>query len=299
MIIACATEPTNPAAIANPPEGASLAKGGKTAPAPIAVSLNGADGQNIFLIDTTSRLQQVTRGGLDDSPTWSPDRRKIAFVRGDGPGRQIYVKSLSGGRETLVGPGQEPSWSPDGNQIAFTSIVGGNADVYVMNIDGSDVRRLTTDPAFDGEPHWSPDGLSIAFMSTRTGTGEIFVMKPDGGAQMRRTFCGPSYYCVSPQLSPIVGDFRLAFYQGTYSSSGATPVSAIRVMDSNGTVVWGLDGALVTGSPTWSPDAQYIAFVGQGGQATPVIYTASVNGTDLHWIPQTVGSAAGSPAWTR
>ena len=279
-----------------------LAKAVKPAPASIAFSLNGPDGQNLFVTDTTgTRLEQLTFGGLDDNPAWSPDRRKIAFVRGDGVDQKIYIKALNGGRETLVGPGYEPSWSPDGKQIAFSWWVGGNRDIHVMNVDGSNVRRLTTDTAADAEPHWSPDGLSIVFTSFRTGTGEVFVMKPDGSAQMQRTFCGPSYYCISPKLAPSIGDFRLAFYQGTNSNSGAPLVSAIKIMNSNSDIVFFLDGgSLLLGKPTWSPDAKRVAFVARfSGQALPVLYTAALDGSGFNHYPENVGSAVGAPAWAR
>jgi Tol biopolymer transport system component len=55
----------------------------------------------------------------------------------------------------------------------------GNFDVYVMRADGSDVRRLTTDP----KREWgrSPDGSKIAFMSDRAGAEfDIYVMNADG-----------------------------------------------------------------------------------------------------------------------
>ena len=76
----------------------------------------------------------------------------------------------------------EGSWSPDGGQIVFASNRRAYTekltekereqfkidpaymmDIYVMNADGSDVRRLTEAPGYDGGPFFSPDGKRICW----------------------------------------------------------------------------------------------------------------------------------------
>ena len=49
-----------------------------------------------------------------------------------------------------------------------------------MNRDGSNVRRLTNNPAIDSTPTWSPSGTQIAFISDRTGTPQIWIIGADG-----------------------------------------------------------------------------------------------------------------------
>ena len=49
-----------------------------------------------------------------------------------------------------------PSFSPDSNWIAFTSFRDGNNEIYVMRTDGSQVTRLTTSPDSDWQPRWGP-----------------------------------------------------------------------------------------------------------------------------------------------
>jgi Tol biopolymer transport system component len=56
-----------------------------------------------------------------------------------------------------------------------------------MNADGSDVRQLTDNPAFDGDPMWSPDGTEILFTSDRAGDFDIWVMSADGSDQVALT----------------------------------------------------------------------------------------------------------------
>jgi TolB protein len=51
---------------------------------------------------------------------------------------------------------QGPLWSPDARKIVFVRYVGNNPDIYTMNLDGSGQKRLTNNPAHDGSPSWSP-----------------------------------------------------------------------------------------------------------------------------------------------
>ena len=62
--------------------------------------------------------------------------------------------------------GQTVSRAAANGRIAFVSSEGGaRADIYSMNPDGSNVQRLTNNPAYDQGPKWSPDGTKIAFHS--------------------------------------------------------------------------------------------------------------------------------------
>ena len=55
----------------------------------------------------------------------------------------------------------QPAYSPDGTRISFVSDRDSNAafpqEIYTMNAtDGSGIRRLTFNGAFDGHPDWQP-----------------------------------------------------------------------------------------------------------------------------------------------
>jgi TolB protein len=86
-------------------------------------------------------------------------------------------------------------WSPDGRKILFlrSNWVGADVsgDVYVMNADGTAERNLTrsvTHPfATDTAAAWSPDGQKIVFVSGRTRTGEVYTMNADGSGLRKLT----------------------------------------------------------------------------------------------------------------
>jgi TolB protein len=85
----------------------------------------------------------------------------MAFVSYKRPGWGIDWMDFAGGSPTAVihdnqGSCTSPSWSPDGERIVFQSYRDGNPEIYRINIDGSDLTRLTNDPAKDFHPAWSP-----------------------------------------------------------------------------------------------------------------------------------------------
>lgn len=88
---------------------------------------------------------------------------------------------------------ENPAISPDGKRVAFTVREDdlekgkGNTDIYVMNIDGSNIHRMTSDPAADTGPKWSPDGKSILFTSTRKDGSQAWVIPSDGGEATQLT----------------------------------------------------------------------------------------------------------------
>jgi TolB protein len=146
-----------------------------------------ADGSD--LQDLTPRVGGGPgRGGVD--PAWSPDGRRIAYVRLDSPG--VYIVDPDGrGRRRLTRGSTwrytAPAWSPDGRKLAYGTDRTGNFEVEVVNADGTGRGNLTRNPAYDGDPVWSPDGRMIAFVSNRDGRYAIYVMNPDGSGQRKLT----------------------------------------------------------------------------------------------------------------
>jgi len=53
-------------------------------------------------------------------------------------------------------------------------------EIFVANSDGSSLKQLTHNSAYDWEPHISADGSKIAFHSLATGNLNIFVINSDG-----------------------------------------------------------------------------------------------------------------------
>ena len=128
----------------------------------------------------SDRRLLVDSPGRDSGPAWSPDGSKIAFTsdrdrNGEcffhdcwGHNGEIYVMNADGSGQTRItdDPGDDSgaTWSPDGSRIAFAGLrnVDGavdapeeNYEIYVVNADGSDIRQLTDNTAWDWQPDWS------------------------------------------------------------------------------------------------------------------------------------------------
>jgi tricorn protease len=107
----------------------------------------GEDAHLLVRMPTLSKTQVVfVYGGY----LWS-------VPRAGGKARQL----TTGGHES------DPTFSPDGEWIAFSGSYDGNRDVYVMPAEGGTPKRLTWYPGEDDAIGWTPDGTHVLFISDR------------------------------------------------------------------------------------------------------------------------------------
>ena len=166
----------------------------------------------IYVMDADgSNLVRLTYNTVIDSdPEWSPDGEKLVFTSSLGGDRELWVMNSDGSdlHRLRDAPGFEgyAAWSPDGSAIAFSAGTyppppppppapppppppPSTSSIYLVSPEGTDLRRLTYNSAYDLMPAWSPDGATIVFASTLRGNGfaDLYAIDADGSDQRRLT----------------------------------------------------------------------------------------------------------------
>jgi Tol biopolymer transport system component len=191
-------------------------------PAVAGIFIMNADGSNV------RQLTQLepNSGTEDHGPTWSPDGRRIAFMRSNNTldpvdASSIYTIKSDGSDLRLVRrmprkwPGAGwPDWSPDGSRILFTTYCTfGNcgqpptgAQLFTVKPNGRGLRQLTHLPGNSETPAWSPDGREIVFARNRAvgPEADIYTMSADG-TNVRRLTHRPKLDAHQPDWGPALG----------------------------------------------------------------------------------------------
>jgi len=143
--------------------------------------------------------------GKERRYTWDYDEQMDIFIaRRDGSNVRRLTRT--------PGYDAEASFSPDGKLIVFCSLrdayptnnlsaadrkrfeadLSSFGEIHLMKADGSQVRRLTHTPGYDGGPFFSPDGKRILWrrFTEKGDTADVFTMKLYGSDQRRLTDFG-------------------------------------------------------------------------------------------------------------
>ena len=170
---------------------------------------------------------------LLQEPTMS--KSAIVFVYGGylwsvpregGEARQL----TTGGHES------HPAFSPDGKWLAFTGFYDGNADVYVMAADGGAPKRLTWHPGADLVDGWTPDGKKIVFRSPREAYADFnraYTIPAEGGVPEALPMWRSEEGSYSPdgEMFAYVPNFKWQPAWKRYRGGQTTPIYIVRLRD--------------------------------------------------------------------
>jgi len=294
------SSPTSAAAVATTESGTPLPTA--TGPGTIAFIRVSGSGSDVYTIRTDGTgLKQLTNTPENENmASWSPDGKKIAFVRWlgkkaggyagvyDFTRATVWVMNADGShQQRLTRPQVKgaygPAWSPDGRRILLDKWEGNyNWNLAVMNADGSGLTKLTDDPAPRIMTSWAPDGR-IFF---NDGPGMIYSMNADGSGLKPITYA-PGYYSVSPDGKWLaisdhdVGQLLLAQANGRGEKKPLMDLSRY------------VPDAIVATS--WSPDGSAIALAAAfDGKGPSALYILRTDGS-VRKVPNT--GRVLNPAW--
>jgi Tol biopolymer transport system component/DNA-binding winged helix-turn-helix (wHTH) protein len=232
----------------------------------------------------------------DYSPVFSPDGKRIAFIRDvEASLRDVYILPADGGEPTrLTSDNRQVSglaWSSDGTSVIFSSDRRGKFALWRVAASGGAPERLPVGTEGASYPAIAPKGDRLAYAQTSAQWSIMRVVLDTAGKAKTTRLLSSTEQDSAPRYSP--DGTRIAFQSwrsGTQeiwvcASSGSGPVQ-----------LTSFNGPL-TGSPSWSPDGQQIAFDSRP-EGRSHIYVVSVDGG----VPQKVTSGDQNdilPTWSR
>ena len=226
---------------------------------------------------------QITRGGKDSQPRWSPNGLTLAFVSGRGDKPQIYLLPVTapGGEPraltSMPNGASNPAWSPDGATIAFlaamnaeerkTEDIGKERPAVKTKFESKQRNELDDHEEslrWDPRPVWRiPYREGTSFIDDRF--AQVYVipvaegLSPDEKKPRRLTSLDAQYD--SPQWTPD-GKFLLTARASEPDSDEpgrSSSLYRIRVKDGKETRLTG--DSHQDAAPLPSPDGSWIAYV--------------------------------------
>ena len=236
------------------------------------------------------------------------------------PHMDIFVAPAGGGEPLRLtdawGYDAEGSYSPDGEWIVFSSMRHAYdheldpedlarlevnpsyfAEIYLMRADGSEQRRLTDAPGYDGGPFFFPDGSRIIWrrFDEEGLTANVYSMKPDGSDQRQLTDFGAMSW--APYVHP---SGAYVFFASNKLGFGNFEIFIVDVEGTKEPVrVTFTDG--FDGLPVPTPDGQQLAWTstrhaGEGGQIYLGRWNHAAALTALEAAPPRVHNSTENPA---
>ncbi len=198
------------------------------------------ENHNVYILNIDgTNIRRITDKGKDACTYFSPD------------GKHIVFSSDRDAEELPAGDYADSANYPPGSEV------------YIANVDGSKIRRLTVNTAYEAETSFSPNGKWILYTSNIDGNLELYRMSLDGKKRIRITKTpdmqeGGAFYM--PDGKRII--YR-AWKKGEEANKNR--VSQLYLINDDGTgLVQLTDTQEFNWSPYPSPDGRHVVFAHRG-----------------------------------
>ncbi len=269
-------------------------------------------------------IRQLTFGGNNAEAYWSRNNKRLIFQRQDQVNAgcdQQYVMNADGSKMRRVSNGLGRTtcgffYARD-RRILYSSTFKhdracpappdrsagyvwplGHLEIYTARTDGSDLRQLTNNGAYNAEATVSPDGSKIIFTSTMDGDIELYSMNIDGTGLRRLTlrigYDGGAWF--SPDGKMIV--WRAAYPRTAADTADYARLLGQRLVRPARVEIWvanadGTGARQVTNlgganfAPVFTPDGKKIMFSSnfeQPRSGSFDLFLINVDGTGLEKV---------------
>ena len=224
------------------------------------------------------------------SPSWSPDRKRIAYVSFEEGTSRIFLQELSSAKRVGLklenGLNSSPNWSPNGEMIAAVLSKSGNPDLFTYDLEELSWKQITKHFGIDTEPDWSPDSKSILFTSNRSGSPQIYEAEIRNNKIKRLTFEG-TYNARARYLPNGKGIVYVHRRNGVFHiATQNLKTGKIKI----------LTDTFLDESPTVSPNGNVVIYATKDGDKD-ILAGITMDGKTKFIMPSLKGEAR-EPAWS-
>ena len=224
------------------------------------------------------------------SPSWSPDRKRIAYVSFEEGTSRIFLQELSSAKRVGLklenGLNSSPNWSPNGEMIAAVLSKSGNPDLFTYDLEELSWKQITKHFGIDTEPDWSPDSKSILFTSNRSGSPQIYEAEIRNNKIKRLTFEG-TYNARARYLPNGKGIVFVHRRNGVFHiATQNLKTGKIKI----------LTDTFLDESPTVSPNGNVVIYATKDGDKD-ILAGITMDGKTKFIMPSLKGEAR-EPAWS-